>query len=297
MEFAYVNGKIVPAHKAVLSIFDRGLVLGDGLFETLKAVDYVPEFYKEHYSRLKKSAKRLKLHLPVSEDGLLSIINTLCKKSKLKMAVVRITLTRGMYTGGLAIDPTVEPSLMVSVREVPAENKRLIEKGVNVAVSSINKIATSGLDPQLKSTNYLANIFAKAEADQKGCYEAILLGEKGEIAELSTASFFVVIKGRVYTPPIDTGILPGITRQQVLKLLQHGRLDFQEKKVFLKEMPKFEEAFLTSSVRGVIPIVKIDKKMIGEGRPGVLTKKLWQMYIDRCGKNRLKCAKSIKSEN
>jgi len=214
--YAYVNGKIVPADKAVVSVFDRGLVLGDGLFETVRAWNGHPQFFGLHYLRLSKSAKRLRIRLDMDEAGLARLIKTLCAKSGLADAVVRITLTRGRYLGGLAIDPSLPPTLIVTVAEVSGLPEALYERGVKVAISTINKAAASGLDSAIKSTNYLANIFAKAEADRKGAYEAILLGPHGEIAELSTSSFFCVAKGKVLTPPIATGILPGITRQVLL---------------------------------------------------------------------------------
>ena len=256
MDYAYVNGKVLPAHKAQISVFDRGLVLGDGLFETLRAVEGVPEFLKEHYVRLKRSAQRLKLRVPLTYKELNEVIRELCRKSRQKSSVVRITLTRGSYSGELTIDPKIPPTLIVTVRSI-SQNAALLAKGVPVAVSSINKAAASGLDPTVKSTNYLANIFARAEAEKKRCYEAILTGPRGEIAELSTASFFCVLKGVVCTPPIETGILPGITRQKILHILKKHKMPYAEKRVFLKNIPDMEEAFLTSSVRGVVPIAKI----------------------------------------
>ena len=129
MKYAYVNGKILPAHKAMVSIFDRGLVLGDGLFETLRAVDYTPEFFLEHFSRLKRSARRLKIPLPAGKGELLNIIFTLCKKSRLKDAAVRITLTRGQYSGGLSVTSQLVPSLFISVSEVEL-SPVLYQKGV-----------------------------------------------------------------------------------------------------------------------------------------------------------------------
>src|SRR5690606_12559613 len=185
------------------------------------------------------------------------------RKSRMDDVAVRITLTRGQYFGGLSIDPSVAPSLIVTVTPVPPAPAERRTRGVKVAISSINKAAASGLDPGVKSINYLANIFAKAEGDARGAYEAILLGARGEIAELSTSSFFCVLReqGRdvVVTPPIDTGILPGITRQVLIREMKRARIPFREGEILPRDSARMSEAFLCSSVRGPVPITKIEK--------------------------------------
>jgi len=278
IRYAYVNGRVVPAERAVLSVFDRGLVLGDGLFETLRAVDGRPEFFDLHFKRLAKSARRLRLRLPLSAGALQALITRLCRRSRLDDAVVRITLTRGRYLGGLAIDPKIPPSLIVTVSPVGGLHPELYARGVKVVVSTINKAAASGLDSTIKSTNYLANIFAKAQADAKGAYEAILLGPRGEIAELSTSSFFCVAGGRVVTPPIDIGILPGITRQVLLRIMRREKIPFREGAVFPKDVKRMSEAFLSSSVRGPVPITRIDGAKVGDGKVGPVFRKLAALY-------------------
>ncbi len=281
---SYVNGRIVPADKASISVFDRGLVLGDGLFETLRARGGKPEFLTLHYRRWTKSARLLRLRIPVTEKELRSLIATLCRRSRMNDAAVRITLTRGRYVGGLSIDPSVPPSLIITVLPVTPLPEAVLGRGVKVAISGINKAAASGLDPRIKSINYLANIFAKAEGDKKGCYEAILLGARGEIAELSTSSFFCVIDGVVITPPIDTGILPGITRQVLLREMRREKIPFWETEIFPAQIARMSEAFLCSSVRGPVPITKIEKWKIGNGKPGPVFARLREIYAAACAK-------------
>ena len=280
--YAYVNGKVTLADKAVISVFDRGLVLGDGLFETLRVRQGHPEFLDLHYHRFLKSARRLRLRMPVTEKELQRILANLCRKSKFNDAVARITLTRGHYLGGLSIDPKIPPSLIVTLMPVSLPAPSLYKQGVKVAISGINKAAASGLDPGIKSTNYLANIFAKAEGEKKGCYEAILLGPRGEIAELSTASFFCVIDGMVITPPIETGILPGITRQVLLREMKRDKLPFREADVYPADVPRMTEAFLCSSVRGPVPITRIENRKIGDGMVGPIFKALRAIYVMAC---------------
>jgi branched-chain amino acid aminotransferase len=280
--YAYVNGKVTLASHASISVFDRGLVLGDGLFETLRARQGIPEFWPLHYRRLTRSARRLRLKIPLTESKLRGILRDLCGRSRLADAMVRITLTRGHYQGGLAIDPAIAPSLIVTVMPVTGLPPELYEQGVRVVISGINKMAASGLDPQIKSTNYLANIFAKAEADQKNCYEAILLGPRGQIAELSTSSFFCVIQGNVLTPPIETGILPGITRQVLLREIRLRKIPGREADLFPKDVARMSEAFLCSSVRGLLPITRIDGRKIGNGKVGPIYRRLRQLYALAC---------------
>lgn len=287
--WAWVNGRFTPADKAVVSVFDRGLVLGDGLFETLRARRGRPEFLGLHYRRLLRSARLLRLRVPVSEEELRGIIATLARKGRLDKqgdAAVRITLTRGRYTGGLAIDPAVPPTLIVTLLPVNPLPENILARGVKVAVSSINKAAASGLDPRIKSINYLANIFAKAEGDRRGAYEAILLGARGEIAELSTSSFFCVLREKsrdvVVTPPIGTGILPGITRQVLLREMKRHGIPFREGDVFPKDVARMSEAFLCSSVRGPVPIAKIETTRVGTGKPGPVFARLHALYAAAC---------------
>jgi branched-chain amino acid aminotransferase len=280
--WAYVNGKVTPSDKAVISVFDRGIVLGDGLFETVRAVDGKPQFFDLHYQRMAKSTKRLRLRLDMPAHRMEALIKRLCARSRLADAVVRITLTRGRYLGGLAIDPAIPPSLIITVAPVSGLPPALYDKGVKVAVSTVSKAAASGLDATIKSTNYLANIFAKAQADRKGAYEAILLGPRGEIAELSTSSFFCVIGGVVVTPPIGTGILPGITRQVLLRILRRERIPHREGSVFPKDVARMSEAFLSSSVRGPVPITRIDARKVGDGKVGPAYRLLRDLYAREC---------------
>jgi branched-chain amino acid aminotransferase len=280
--YAYVNGRILPAEAATVSVFDRGLVLGDGLFETVRAVGGRPQFFALHFRRLAKSAKRLRIRLPLDADGLQKVIRRLCARSRLDDATVRITLTRGRYLGGLAIDPSLPPTLIVTASPVTGLPPELYARGVKVVISDINKAAASGLDSSIKSTNYLANIFAKAQADRQRAYEAILLGPHGEIAELSTSSFFCVIGGKVLTPPLETGILPGITRQVLLRILKREGLPHGEARLFPKDVRRMQEAFLCSSVRGLVPITRIGPAKVGDGRPGPLYRRLREAYARAC---------------
>ncbi|MGL1935426.1 MAG: aminotransferase class IV [Fibrobacterales bacterium] len=289
MNYAFVNGEIVEASKATVSIFDRGLILGDGLFETVKAIDGVPEFFSDHWNRLESSAKKLLIELPYDESFFESLIGQLCDKSQLSEAAVRITITRGV-SPGLSIDPAICPTVIVTASPITWLNESLYTDGVAVAITSVKRSSASGIDGHIKTTNYLANIMAKHEADKKGAYEGIFLSEKGEIAEMTTSSFFCVAGGILYTPPLDADILPGITRQQILKAAKELDVPISEKHIHPTFLERAEESFLTSSVRGVVPICTIEGYSFGTNGPitRLLREKYSEMSLDYLKKHNTK---------
>ena len=261
MSFAYVNGEYVESDKASISIFDRGLVLGDGFFETVKLSEGRLEFFEDHYLRLMNSAKKLLIPLQLGKAELQNIINTLSGKNALKDAVIRLTITRGIYKGGLGIDENAVPSIIITCRPLP-ENSEYYEWGVSVCFTNVSQLMASGIDGAIKSTNYLANIMAKHEADSRGYYEGIFKSEDDSITEMTTSSFFCVIDGVYCTPPLEEGILPGITRKKVIASLQKSGYEVAERKIHKSEVSDMEFAFLTSSIRGVVPITKIENQQI-----------------------------------
>jgi branched-chain amino acid aminotransferase len=252
MKMIYVNGKITEAQHAVISVFDRGLVLGDGLFETVRSRRGVPEFFSEHYERLLKGARDLMIEVPLSETEMRRVILELCQQSEIEDAVTRIILTRGQYEGTLSINPQIAPTLIITVGPVPVQNRVLALEGVDIALTSISK-GGSQLGT-LKTTNYLPNIMAKAQSDAQNCHDAMLLGEKGNLAEITTASFFCYLEGKILTPYINNEILPGITRKKTIEAMEVLGIRFGEAELFPDSIPKMEWAFMTSSVRGLIPI-------------------------------------------
>ncbi len=258
MNYAYVNESIVDSSKATVSIFDRGLILGDGLFETVKAVNGIPEFFEDHWKRLSLSSKKLLINIEPTETGFRNIIKELCDKNQLNSAAVRITITRGI-SSGLSIDSSVKPTVIVTALPITWLDESLYLQGVRVVITSVKRSSASGIDGHIKTTNYLANIMAKHEADSRGGYEGIFLTERGEIAEMTTSSFFCVRDGVLYTPPLDEDILPGITRQQILKGASVLGIEVREEHLLPSFLLKSEEAFLTSSVRGVVPIASVDE--------------------------------------
>tara|TARA_B110000483_G_scaffold242064_1_gene326694 strand:+ start:211 stop:1056 length:846 start_codon:yes stop_codon:yes gene_type:complete len=258
MSIIYLNGEYVALENAKISVLDRGLVLGDGLFETLGANHGVGEYLEEHYLRLEKSCEKLELTLPIERQDLRQIIRVLEEKNSFGKAVVRLTITRGVGGKGLSFPKNVEPTIIINYSPMPMIDPILYQEGVALIVSSLRTQAASGYDSGIKSTNYLANIMAKHEADERGAYDALFLGAKDEIAEMTTASFFVVENGIIKTPQVSSGILPGITRMKVIELAQKLNMSVLEEDIFIRDIEKWDGVFITSSIRGIMPVRQID---------------------------------------
>ena len=262
MSIIYLNGEYVALEHAKISVLDRGLVLGDGLFETLGAKHGVGEYLKEHYLRLKNSCEKLKLILPLELEDLSQIIKTLEEKNSFGKAVVRLTITRGVGGKGLSFPKCIKPTIIINYSPMPTIDPALYSEGVTLIVSSLRIQAASGYDAGIKSTNYLANIMAKHEADERGAYDALFLGAHEEIAEMTTASFFVVEKGVLKTPKVSSGILPGITRMKVIHLALKLNIPVLEDDIFIRDVEKWEGVFITSSIRGIMPVRQIESREI-----------------------------------
>lgn len=265
MKFAWVAGQYVPEEEAKISIFDRGVVIGDGVFETVFATQGIPEFFDLHYNRLEKACKKLKLGLEVSEKQFREIIQELCGRNTLDKAAIRITLTRGLGLPGLDIEPNAPANIFVTARPIAKGLRASEETPVTLCYSQYSSHQASGLDPSIKSTNYLVNIMAKHEAAEKGFDDALFLGAHGSIAEVTTASIFFVRDNTIITPSFEAGILPGITRQIFLENIKEAGLDIEERLIMPNEVTEMDEAFITSSLRGAKSISKIEDTEIPKG--------------------------------
>lgn len=267
--------------RATVPVLDRGLLLGDGIFETVRVKDGAPEYFEDHYARFADSAKAVRLRLPWTLEELSTQCAGVCRRSHLADASVRITLTRGAYRGTLS-DTGDPPRLVVTCACASHLEPQLYAKGVAVSIASFPKV--HAIDPRVKATAYLPAVLARLEADEQGCYESMFLDARGRILELSTASFFAVKEGRILTPPLRLGILSGVTRRAVLRLARAQGLKAQEAVLRPSDLETWDEAFLTSAVRGIIPIVKLGGKRVGTGRPGPLTKALMAEFARETGR-------------
>jgi branched-chain amino acid aminotransferase len=271
----YINGRVLPENKAAVSVFDRGLNYGDGLFETMKAVDGRVEFLRDHLSRLKKGARFLAfpagslkaLDLDIKDGALEKLLkaNGLAAKT----ASIRITVTRGTERDGGHLPKKTVPTLIIVARPIDTVAlERLRTDGVSAAVIRGYGPAIPGV----KSLNYLPSVLGKAEAARRGAVEGIFVAKDSSVREGTSSNVFVVSGGVVLTPPVSKdpaeGVLPGVMRQAVIRLLEKKGVTVREATVFLKDLRSCAEAFLTNSVWGAAPLTVIDGKKVGSGSPG-----------------------------
>jgi len=277
----WIDGAPVDAADARVPVFDRGFLYGDSVYEVTRAFGGVAFALDEHLDRLERSAAGLLMRTPPRSAINKAVVDTLAA-SKLDDAYVRIVVTRG--AGEIALDPAAadEPRLIVIVRAPKPPPPEAYRDGVEVAIVGRTRYApgvpTSTVDPQVKSGNYLGSVMAVAEARKRGAYEAILVDNVGRITEGSSSNFFIVRGGWVSTPPLSVGLLEGITRRKVLQILAAEKIRSAEQALWPIDLHRADEAFLTSSVRGVVPIARADGEPIGDGKPGPITRRVMQAY-------------------
>jgi branched-chain amino acid aminotransferase len=277
----WIDGAPVDAASARVSVFDRGFLYGDSVYEVTRAFDGVAFALEEHLDRLERSAHGLLMRTPPRELIRQAVVDTV-RASGLGDAYVRIVVTRG--AGEIALDPAAadEPRLVVIVRAPKPPPPEAYRDGVEVAIVGRTRYApgvpTSTVDPQVKSGNYLGSVMAVAEARKRGAYEAILCDNVGRITEGSSSNFFIVRGGRVSTPSLSVGLLEGITRRKVMQLLDREGIHWAEQALWPIDLHQADEAFLTSSVRGVVPITRADGQPLGDGKPGPITRRVMTAY-------------------
>jgi branched-chain amino acid aminotransferase len=280
-EIIYLNGQLVPRSKAKLSAFDHGFLYGYGLFETMRAYNGHIFRLDRHLARLRCSAQSLGLAHNVVASEAKQSLETACTETleanKLKDARLRLTVTAG--EGSMTPDPGTcsSPTVLVTAQNLVPLPQEKYESGFKAALSSLHRNSQSPLS-RLKSTCYMENILARVEAKAVGCDEAILLSERGYLAEGSISNIFLVSKGELATPSLESGALPGITREAVLEIAQASKIKTAERRIELKELIEAEEAFITNSILELMPLTCFDGKPIGAGKVGELTKKMTAAY-------------------
>ncbi len=255
----FVNNKLVPSEKATVSVFDHGLLYGDGVFETLRSYNGVIFKLDAHLKRLKRSSSLIKLHLPYSRVKLRSIIYDTLRANNLSDAYIRVSVTRGEGPIGLDTSLCQEPNLIVITKRFTPYPDQLYKKGVKVIVSEIRRNLKEAINPEIKSLNFMNNILAKSEAIKRKAFEAIMLNYKGHVTEGTVSNIFMVKEGNVITPPIDSGILNGITRKTILHILKNMNIKTIQKNIRLKELYNADEVFLTNTSLEVMPVRQLDK--------------------------------------
>jgi branched-chain amino acid aminotransferase len=277
-----VNGKIVPGEHATVSVFDHGFLFGEGIYETLRTYRREPFLLDRHLVRLRHSASLMTLDVPFSDEDLVSRVSeTMAAHPALDEAYIRILVTRGVGDLSYSLSATPTPSLVIIVKPFVPHPERTFTHGIPIVVVGIRRNHPTALNPMIKSNNLLNNALAMQEALRRGGQEALMLNHAGQLAECSQSNIFVVRHGEVFTPPVTAGLLPGITREYVLELAADLKLPAHDTTLGLDDLERAEEVFLTGTTREVTPVVKVDERIVGDGMPGPITRRLLGAFRER----------------
>jgi branched-chain amino acid aminotransferase len=275
----YINGKYYDKPDAKISVYDHGLLYGNGVFEGIRIYNGKAFKLKEHVVRLFESARTIKLEIPLTPEQMTNAINDTIAINHKKDGYIRPIVTRGAGTLGLDPRKCADPQVIVIVDDITMYPPELYENGMEIATVSTIRNHPNAVNPRVKSLNYLNNILAKLEGIQAGCLESLMLNHKGEIAECSGDNIFLVKHGVLRTPPIDAGILEGITRNTVIELAKDAGIHVEEIALTRHDVFTADECFLTGTAAEIIPVTKCDARVIGVGRPGAVTKQLREAFF------------------
>jgi branched-chain amino acid aminotransferase len=274
----FIDGKYYSERDAKVSVFDHGLLYGDGVFEGIRAYHGRVFKLKEHINRLFYSAKAILLELPMSHTQLMKATVETCQKNNLRDGYIRLVVTRGVGTLGLNPRTCKKPSVIIIADKIQLYPPELYRRGMEIVTVPTTRNLHSALNPAIKSLNYLNNILAKIEANNAGCEEAVMLNAEGFVAECTGDNLFIVKNRAVFTPPLSAGALYGITRQTVIELAEEAGLKVSEPNLTRYDLFNADECFLTGTGAELIPVVKIDGRVIGTGKPGPITRRLEEDY-------------------
>ena len=274
----YIDGKYCGERDAKISVFDHGLLYGDGLFEGIRAYNGRVFKLKEHIDRLFCSAKAILLKLPMAHAEIMAAVVATCRRNRIRDGYIRLVVTRGVGTLGLNPNRCKNPSVIIIADKMQLYPPEFYERGMEIVTVPTTRNLHSALNPAIKSLNYLNNILAKIEANNAGCEEAIMLNAEGFVAECTGDNIFIVKEGCLLTPPLSAGALYGITRQVVMELAAQSGLKVAEPNLTRYDLFNADECFLTGTGAEVVPIVKIDGRVIGTGKPGLITGELVAQY-------------------
>ncbi|MGA2801050.1 MAG: branched-chain-amino-acid transaminase [Verrucomicrobiota bacterium] len=274
----FIDGKYYDERDAKISVFDHGLLYGDGVFEGIRAYHGRVFKLKEHIDRLFCSAKAILLEIPMSHAQIMRAVVETCRENKIRDGYIRLVVTRGAGTLGLNPNRCKNPSVIIIAGSIQLYPPALYQRGMDIVTVPTTRNLHSALNPAIKSLNYLNNVLAKIEANNSGCEEAVMLNAEGFVAECTGDNLFIVKNGELFTPPLSAGALYGITRLTVIELAQESGLKVSEPNLTRYDLFNADECFLTGTGAEIVPVVKIDSRVIGTGKPGTLTRKLVRDY-------------------
>ena len=270
----YIAGRLVPKEQAMISVYDHGLLYGDGVFEGIRVYSRRVFLLADHIARLYDSAKAIRLTIPMTPAEMTKAVEETVAANGLVDGYVRLVVTRGAGSLGLDIRKTSHPQVIIIADTIYLYPDELYENGLQIITAATIRNHSAALSPRIKSLNYLNNILAKIEGTDAGCAEALMLNHKGEVAECTGDNVFIVSRGVLKTPSCDAGILEGITRNCVMQLAGDAGIPVVECALTRHDIFVADECFLTGTAAEVIPVVKLDGRSIGDGHPGPITRQL-----------------------
>jgi branched-chain amino acid aminotransferase len=278
MTKVYINGKLFDKNDAKISVYDHGLLYGDGVFEGIRVYAGKVFRLREHINRLYDSARSIYLEIPMPREQMVEAVNSTVKANNKMEGYIRLLVTRGAGTLGLDPRKTTDPQVIIIVDDIALYPPELYANGLEIITAATIRNHPAALSPRVKSLNYLNNIMAKVEGIRAGCLEALMLNHKGEIAECTGDNVFLVKDGVLRTPPLDAGILEGVTRNAVIELAQAANITVEQIGLTRHDVFAADECFLTGTAAEVIPVVKCDGRAIGTGKPGPITCQLRERF-------------------
>ncbi len=274
----FLDGKFVPENEAKISVFDHGLLYGDGVFEGIRVYNGKIFRLEQHLDRLAASGKAISLQIPMSHTELTKACCEACRRNGIKDGYIRLVVTRGVGYLGLNPFKCAKPSVFIIAATIELYPEEVYRNGLKLITASTQRVNPAALSPSIKSLNYLNNILAKIEAVNAGTVEAIMLNSAGHVAECTGDNIFIVRGGKVETPPVSAGALVGITRNVVMELAGTAGLPVSEPNLTRYDLMTADEVFLTGTAAEIVPVVSLDGRVIGTGKPGVLTLKLTEAF-------------------
>jgi branched-chain amino acid aminotransferase len=274
----FIDGKLCPERDAKISVFDHGLLYGDGVFEGIRAYNGRVFKLKEHIDRLFYSAKAILLDIPMTHAQICKATVDTIRANKLRECYVRLIVTRGIGTLGLNPRSCKKPSVIIIAGKIQVYPAELYARGMDIVTVPTVRNLHSAVNPAIKSLNYLNNILAKIEANNAGVEEAVMLNSEGFVAEGTADNLFIIKNGALLTPPLSAGALYGVTRGTVMELAEQSGIKVVETNLTRYDLFNADECFLTGTGAEIMPVIKIDGRVIGDGKPGNLSKKLIKEY-------------------
>lgn len=276
----WINGTLFAKEDAKVSVYDHGLLYGDGIFEGIRSYNGRVFRLEQHLQRLYESARSIWLEIPIPLPELAQAVRETLQINNLPDGYVRLVVTRGAGTLGLDPNRTSNPQVIIIADRISLYPEKYYQEGLEIVTASTIRNHSAALSPRIKSLNYLNNILAKIEGLRAGCEEALMLNANGEVAECTADNIFLVRRGALFTPPPTAGILEGVTRGAVMELASSAGLPVHEAALTRHDVYVADECFMTGTAAEVVPVVKVDSRSIGSGKPGPITRRIAQLYHD-----------------